>query len=99
MRAKGHFMIDFCHTHCKRRESCITYRERALPSLKYLFPDYSRRNLIIALLGIDGKPIPSEDHLAAELFLIERGLGVDNGVIKSPNLTLHPKMKFYHEVE
>ena len=48
---------------------------------------FSRKNLILLLCGAcDNKPIPSLDHLAVELFIAERTLGVDNGPITGDKL-------------
>ena len=48
---------------------------------------YNRRNLTLLLVGAcNNKPIPSLDHLAAELFIVERVLGVDNGPLKGDKL-------------
>jgi hypothetical protein len=48
---------------------------------------YNRKNLVLLLVGANGgEPVPSRDHLAAELFLVERCLGVDNGAIVGDKL-------------
>jgi hypothetical protein len=48
---------------------------------------YNRRNLTLMLVGAENnKSIPSLDHLAAELFIVERCLGVDNGPLKGDKL-------------
>jgi hypothetical protein len=49
---------------------------------------YNRRNLTLLLVGAcNNKPIPSLDHLAAELFIVERCLNVDNGPLKGDKLS------------
>jgi hypothetical protein len=52
-----------------------------------------REKLIVLLVGHGGKPVPSVEHLGAELFLVERALGVDNGPIRTPRVTYYPSGK------
>jgi hypothetical protein len=48
---------------------------------------FNRRNLTLMLVGAcNNKPIPSLDHLVAELFIVERGLNIDNGPLKGDKL-------------
>jgi hypothetical protein len=48
---------------------------------------FNRRNLTLMLVGAENnKPVPSLDHLVAELFIVERGLNIDNGPLKGDKL-------------
>ena len=48
---------------------------------------YNRRTLTLLLAGAcNNKPIPSLDHLIAELFVVERCLNIDNGPLVGDKL-------------
>ena len=48
---------------------------------------YNRRNLTLLLCGAcDNKPVPSLDHLIAELFVVEQCLNIDNGPLVGDKL-------------